>query len=57
MEQQEWFSGFRDVLQNLAGFVPALLGAALLVLAGWLLGRLLAWGARRIVHAVLARLA
>ena len=57
MAQQEWFSGFREASQNVAAFLPALVGAAVLVLAGWLLGRLLGWMARRVVSALLARLA
>jgi hypothetical protein len=56
MALQDWFSGFRDVTQNVATFLPTLVGAALLVLAGWLLARVLAWVARRLAHALLARL-
>jgi hypothetical protein len=54
---EQWFAGFRDVTDNLAAFVPALMGAAVLLLAGWLIGRTLAWAARRAVHALLGRLA
>lgn len=57
MPQQDWFFGLGEVSQNFAAFAPALLGAALLVLAGWLLGRLLGWAARRLVHVLLAGLA
>lgn len=57
MAQQDWFSGFREAWRNVAAFLPALVGAALLVLAGWLVGRLLSWVARRLVTALLARLA
>jgi hypothetical protein len=56
MAQQEMFAGFRNVSQNVANLIPTILGAALLVLSGWLLGRLLAWTARRLVHALLGRL-
>lgn len=56
MTQGEWFSGFRDVTQSVGAFLPALIGAAVLVLAGWVLGRLLAWVARRVVNALLAHL-
>ncbi len=56
MMQQEWFSGFRGVSQSLAALLPALFGAAVLVLAGWLLGRLLGWSARRVTKALLMRL-
>jgi hypothetical protein len=57
MAEQAWFSGFREVWRSVTAFLPALVGAALLILAGWLLGRLLAWVARRLVTALLARLA
>ncbi len=57
MTHQEWFSGLRDVSRSVAPTIPALVGAALLVLAGWLIGRLLAWLARRAVHGLLGRLA
>jgi hypothetical protein len=56
MAQQDWFTAFRDVSQNIAGFLPALLGAALLVLVGLLFGRLLAWVSRRTMAALVARL-
>lgn len=52
---QDWLAGFRNAAQNIGAFVPALLGAALLVLVGWLLGRLLAWLARRGAQRVLSR--
>lgn len=55
--EQEWFAGFRDVADSFTGFIPALTGAAVLLLAGWLLGRALAWAARRGVHGLLTRLA
>ena len=57
MAQQGLFSGFRDVSENIAAFLPAFLGAALLVLVGWLTGRMLAWVARRIVRSVFGRMA
>ena len=57
MIQREWFSGFREVSGSLAAHVPALVGAATLILAGWLLGRLLAWLTRRAVSLPLGRLA
>jgi small-conductance mechanosensitive channel len=53
----DWLSGFRDTAQKIYAFLPALLGAALLVLAGWLLGRLLSWLARRGGNALIGRLA
>jgi small-conductance mechanosensitive channel len=53
----DWLSGFRETAQKIYAFLPALLGAALLVLSGWLLGRLLSWVARRGVKAVIGRLA
>jgi hypothetical protein len=56
MTRQDWFTAFSEVSQNLAAFVPALLGAAMLVLGGWLLGRLLAWASRRTMSSLLARL-
>ncbi len=56
MTPQDWLSAFRDVSQSLAAFAPALLGAAVLVGAGWIFGRLLAWGARRTVKALFVRL-
>jgi hypothetical protein len=56
MTQQDWFTAFRDVSQNLAAFLPAMLGAAVLVLVGWLFGRLLAWASRRTMISFLARL-
>jgi hypothetical protein len=56
MTQQDWFTAFRDVSQNLAAFLPALLGAVVLVLVGWLFGRLLAWASRRTMNSLLARL-
>jgi small-conductance mechanosensitive channel len=52
----DWISGLRDTAQKVYAFLPALLGAGLLVLAGWLLGRLLAWLARRAGRAVIGRL-
>lgn len=50
-------SAFRDGAQKMYAFIPTLLGAALLVFAGWLLGRLLSWLSRRVVRAVMGRLA
>lgn len=55
MTQGDWFSGMRAAAQNLTRFVPAIVGALLLLLAGWLVGRLLAWLTRRGVNALLAR--
>ncbi|MEX2049033.1 MAG: hypothetical protein WEB90_05605 [Gemmatimonadota bacterium] len=57
MAPQEWLSGLTDVTANLASFLPVLLGAAVLVLAGWLLGRVMAWVAGRTVGALMRRLA
>jgi small-conductance mechanosensitive channel len=57
MVQQEWFSGIREVSDTVAAFLPTLLGAALLGLAGWLLGRFLGWVARRLVRAFVTQLA
>jgi hypothetical protein len=56
MAQSDWFSGFRDVTENFADFVPAMLGALFLLLAGWLFGRALAWLARRAINALIIRL-
>lgn len=56
MTQADWFSGFRDAAQNLTRLMPAIFGAAILMLVGWLVGRVLAWLARRAVSALLARL-
>ena len=53
---QDWFSGLRDASQNIGAFLPALLGAALLVLAGWLLGTLLGYLVRRLTASLLTRL-
>lgn len=53
---QDWLDGFQTAARNIGAFLPAMLGAALLVLAGWLLGRLLAWLARRGTAAALNRL-
>lgn len=57
MRQADWFPGFQDVARSFADFLPALLVAAALVLAGWLLGRILAWLARRLVRGLVGRLA
>jgi small-conductance mechanosensitive channel len=57
MAQQEWFSGFEGVSQKVVAFIPALVAAALLVLGGWFLGRLMAWGARRLINGAIGRLA
>lgn len=57
MIQQDPFSGFRDVSQSVAASIPALAGAAILMLAGLVLAWVLAWAARRAVNAMLARLA
>ncbi|HEX6313478.1 MAG TPA: hypothetical protein VFZ73_01405 [Gemmatimonadaceae bacterium] len=53
----DWLSGFRDTAQTIYAFLPTLLGAVVLILSGWLLGRILAWGSRRTVTALLDRLA
>lgn len=53
----DWLSGFRDTAQKLYAFLPALLGAALLVLVGWLLGQLVSWLVRRGTRAFIGRLA
>ena len=52
---QEWFSGFPQVARQLAAFAPVLASAALLALAGWLLGRLARYLASRFIGAVLTR--
>ena len=54
--QQNWLEGFRTAVQNLGAVLPVILGAAALILAGWLLGRLLAWLARRGTGGLLAGL-
>jgi mechanosensitive ion channel-like protein len=56
MPTQEWFSGFPQVARQLLAFVPVVTSAALLVLAGWLLGRLARYLASRLIGAVLTRL-
>jgi hypothetical protein len=43
MTQQDWFAGLITASQNVAAHLPALAAAAGLALAGWLLGRLVAW--------------
>jgi hypothetical protein len=53
---QEWFSGFPQVARTLLAFAPVVASAALLALAGWLLGRLARYLATRAVAAVLTRL-
>ena len=53
---QEWFSGFPQVARQLLTYAPVVASAALLALAGWLLGRLARWLAARAVGAVLTRL-
>lgn len=53
---QNWLDGFRTAAENIGAYLPAILGAALLVLAGWLVGRLVAWLARRGMSAALSRL-
>jgi small-conductance mechanosensitive channel len=55
--QEDVFSGLGDVSQTVAASLPSLLAAGALILGGWLLGRLLAWLARRAVSVPLARLA
>jgi len=54
---QDWFAPFREMSQRIATVLPALAGAAFLALAGWLVGRLLAWMARRGVTALFAGVA
>jgi hypothetical protein len=56
MTQSDWFSGVRAAIQDLTRFLPAIAGALLLLLAGWLVGRVLAWLARRGIKALLARI-
>lgn len=53
----DWLTGVRDTAQRISAFLPTLIGAATLILGGWLLGRLLSWLARRTVRAFLDRLA
>ncbi len=53
---QEWFSGFPQVARQLLAFLPVVASAALLLLGGWLLGRLARYLASRVVAAVLTRL-
>jgi small-conductance mechanosensitive channel len=55
--QEDVFSGLGDVSQTVAASLPSLLAAAALILGGWLLGRVLAWVARRAVSAPINRLA
>jgi hypothetical protein len=57
MVEQEWVSGFRQVLQDLVVFLPLLMGATLLLLVGWFLGRVLGWLARRASSSLLMRVA
>jgi hypothetical protein len=57
MAEQEWLTGFAEVSRRLSAAMPALIGATLLVLAGWLIARLLAWIARRGTNAVIQRAA
>ena len=52
---QEWFSGIPQVLRQLLAFAPVIASAALLALAGWLLGRLARYLASRAAGAVLTR--
>ncbi|MDH4046279.1 MAG: mechanosensitive ion channel family protein [Gemmatimonadota bacterium] len=54
---QQWLSSLQEASRNLVGLLPALAGASALVLAGWLLGRLLAYWGRRGTGGVLDRLA
>lgn len=53
---QDWLSGFREASQNIGAFLPSLLGAAILVLLGWLLGLLFGYLARRLAAAFMKRL-
>lgn len=53
---QDWFSGFPQVARQLLAFLPVIASAALLALAGWLLGRLARFVASRSVGALLTRL-
>src|SRR5918996_4843708 len=53
---QEWFSGFPQVARQLLAFAPVIASAALLLLTGWLLGRLARYLTSRAVGAVLTRL-
>lgn len=54
--RQDWPAGFRNTAENIGTFLPALLGAAILVLAGWLLGRLLGWLVRRAAQGTIKRM-
>jgi len=56
MPSQEWFSGFSPVARQLLAFLPVIASAALLVLAGWLLGRLARFLSSRGAAAVFTRL-
>lgn len=56
MPSQEWFSGFSPVARQLLAFLPVIASAALLVLAGWLLGRLARFLCSRGATAVFTRL-
>jgi small-conductance mechanosensitive channel len=53
----DWFTGFREIAERIIAFLPTLVGAAVLVLGGWLLGRVLSWLTRRAVKALLDKLA
>jgi hypothetical protein len=53
---QQWFSGFPQVARQLLAFAPVIASAALLALAGWLLGRLARFVASRATAAVLTGL-
>jgi small-conductance mechanosensitive channel len=57
MLQQDWLSGFREASRSLTAFLPALLGAAALLLVGWLVARGLAFAGRRAAAAIVSRLA
>ena len=56
MTQRDWFAGTRAAGENLARYIPAIVGALLLLLAGWVVGQVLAWLARRGINAILARM-
>jgi hypothetical protein len=53
---QEWFSGFSQVARQLLAYVPVIASAALLLLVGWVLGRLARYLASRGAGALLTRL-
>lgn len=55
--QQDRFASLRETLDTASAMLPMVLTAAALVLAGWLIGRLVSWAARRGIAAIVTRLA